>query len=363
MRTDLPLAGLYIHVPFCASKCPYCGFYSVTDRALAGRFVEAVAAEAAMRRERFGPFDTLYVGGGTPSVLDAGALARLRALAGEVAEATVEANPGDLDRARLAEIRAAGFDRLSLGVQSLDDRDLAALGRRHTAAHAARAFEDARAAGFTNVGIDLIRGVPGQSPAAFMAVLDSAVALGPDHVSVYDLTIEDGTPFARRRCDGTLAMPEEDEAADLFLATSARLSAAGYEHYEVSNFARGSAFRALHNARYWSRGPYLGLGPSAHSFDGRRRWWNPRSVTDWLAAIDAGRDPAEGEETLTDEQARIEAIQLGLRTSDGVDASLVRDDRRLAALARAGLVEVTGGRVRPTTRGMLAADRLAVELA
>ncbi|MBM4396845.1 MAG: radical SAM family heme chaperone HemW [Deltaproteobacteria bacterium] len=367
MRTDAPgsprggPAGLYVHVPFCASKCPYCGFFSVagTPPVEATRFVDALTREAALHRDRFGAFDTLYVGGGTPSVLPDDALARIAALGAGAAEATVEANPGDLDPGRLVRLRAAGFDRLSLGVQSLDDSDLRVLGRRHSAADAVRAFRDARAAGFANAGIDLIRGVPGQSSAAFIDVLDRAVALAPAHVSVYDLTVEEGTPFASRG----VAPPCEDDAADLFLATSGRLVAAGYEHYEVSNFARGPTLRSRHNSRYWNRMPYLGVGPAAHSFDGARRWWNPRSVERWLAAVEAGRDPAEGGETLTPEQARLESLALGLRTLDGIDAALVGDPAALRRLHAGGLLEIVEGRVRPTVRGMLAADRLARDLA
>jgi len=352
-------ALLYVHVPFCISKCPYCGFFSVTDQSLVPRYVEAVVREVGLRRGGFGAFETLSVGGGTPTVLPDAALGRIAAQAPLAREATLEANPGDVDQSRLRRLREAGFTRISLGVQSFRDEDLKALGRRHNATEAREAYQWAREAGFRAVSIDLIRGIPGQRPKDFLWVLEQAIALGPDHISIYDLTVEDGTPFARMDLD----LPKEDEAADLFIETSRRLSDCGYEHYEVSNFAKGAANRCMHNLGYWERRPYLGVGPSAQSFLGKRRSWNQRSVEGWLGRVEAGLDPTEGAEVLTPDQERLERIALGMRTQDGIPLSLARDLGAVRRLEGARLVMVASGRIRPTLEGMLLADYLARELA
>lgn len=363
MNTARPAApGLYVHAPFCVSKCPYCAFASGTDLAPAERWAFAVIDEAQRKVQGFvAPFDSLYLGGGTPSVLPPDLLTTLAfGLAPYVtadAERTIEANPGDTTAAWLEAALDAGFGRLSLGVQALDDASLRFLGRRHDAADAVAAVRAARAAGFGDVGVDLIYGLPGQTVDGWLATLAAAVALGPDHVSAYALSIDEGTPFATRG----EASPDDDRLADLFLAGSDFLQKHGFEHYEVSNFAK-AGFRARHNAKYWARVPYLGLGPAAHSFDGERRWWNPTGIGPWLDAIEAGRDPAEGAETLSDADARLERLMLGLRTREGTSLADVGDAAALARFAGGGFVVVEGERVRPTVRGMLVADRMAAEL-
>ena len=371
MTTPSPSPGLYVHVPFCASKCHYCGFFSITSPLLRDDFVTAAVADAARYRDTFEPFDTVYLGGGTPTVLSDAQLARLMdGLRGAVrvapdAEVTIEANPGDVTVDRLRALRAMGFNRLSLGVQSFRDKELRFLGRRHTADEALAAFQAARDAGFDNVGIDLIWGLSVASEKHWRRVLAQAVALRPEHLSCYQLTIEEGTRLGNLHESGRLPLPAEDALVAQFLAMSEVLTAAGYEHYEVSNFALPGR-RSRHNGKYWNHTPYLGLGPAAHSFAGRRRWWNLRSVDAYCLAVREGRAPIDGSEDLTDDQLRLETLALGLRTSDGIALSVLAGtpglDAKLAPLIEAGWVRVENGRLLPTTRGLLVADRLPLEL-
>lgn len=358
--------GLYVHVPFCASKCHYCGFYSETG-GVDPDWVDAVLLEAVMYAGRFAAFDTVYLGGGTPSLLHDSSIAKL--LAGlrntlgidEHAEITIEVNPGDVDEPRAHRWLDMGIRRVSLGVQAFDDASLIFLGRRHTGQRAREAVGLLRGAGFRSLGLDLIWGIPGQSPEACLASVDEAIAFEPEHVSCYELTIEPETPLARSIERGTVVMPRDDNLADLGAACWKRLTMAGYEHYEVSNFAKSPAHRSKHNTKYWCHVPYLGLGPSAHSFDGARRWANVRSVERYQAALRSGARPLAFEEVLTDEQRTIERVALGIRTSSGVS---VDDVPRgwVDSMIREGFVRVDGGFVVPTEEGMLVADALARSL-
>ncbi|MBN1885759.1 MAG: radical SAM family heme chaperone HemW [Candidatus Krumholzibacteriota bacterium] len=360
--------GLYVHVPFCRTKCPYCDFASSTDRSLAARFVAAAATEAARWRGRFACFNTLYVGGGTPSFLGADELAALLdgvrgALPlGEKAEVTVEANPDDVTPRLAGRLRSIGVDRVSLGVQSFDDGELAFLGRRHDAVRASAAIACLREAGPPSLALDLIFGFPGHDEARWRHTLDEALAAAPEHLSCYALTVHERTPLGRRQAAGECVSASDERQRALFFLADRLLAGRGYVHYEVSNYARGDEHRSRHNTRYWDRTPYLGLGPAAHSLLGRRRWWNPRGIGPWLAAVEAGRDPAAGEETLDDDELLVEELMLGLRTSDGVplDRLAVRADwkQTLAELVDAGLLERRGDRVAPTPAGMLVADAL-----
>lgn len=362
--------GLYVHVPFCASKCPYCAFASEVRPDLMQAWLEAVLREAAGQTGRWGGFDTLYLGGGTPSLIAPRLLDRLLSGLRRVfrfatdCETTLEANPGDVDQERAGAWRAIGFNRLSLGLQSLSDAELDFLGRRHDARTARRALALAREVGFGNLGVDVVYGWRGQDENVLRRTLGEVVGFGPEHVSCYQLTIEEGTPFFERNQARPLAAPE-DEQAERFLRVSEFLQANGYEHYEVSNFARGAPFRSRHNQKYWARVPTLGLGPAAHSFDGVRRWWNVRSLEGYLRSIAKDRSGREGEETLDARQERAERILLGLRTSDGVSQDVLLPSAREKALSTfvpRGLLAVRDGRLCPTPRGMLIADRLALEL-
>ncbi len=370
-------AGLYIHVPFCLKKCDYCGFYSITSLDLMDDFVEALLKEMALYRS-FGPFDTVYFGGGTPSLLNPPQIDRIiRGIhdsfsISEHAEWTIEANPGDLYESFCRALRGMGFNRINIGVQSLDDRVLSLLGRRHTRREAAAAVLSARNAGFTNMGLDFIYGIPGQDIEACLASLNEVAAFSPEHLSCYQLTVEEGAPLSEKFRNGVFKKPDEETEIGFFLQISEVLSREGYIHYEVSNYARGPEFRSRHNMKYWDHTSYLGLGPAAHSLDGNRRWWNRRSVGDYCRDLEAGRKPVEDEEKLTRDDLFLETLSLGLRTAEGIEIdSFVRDygcnlmaDRELTArLQSEKLVTVENGHLRPTLKGMAVADALAVELA
>lgn len=380
--------GLYVHVPFCARVCPYCDF-AVTrgGRERRAAFVRALLREVALAapawRMRAGveePFDTIYFGGGTPSLLEAGELAAILGALREhlpvapEARLFLEANPEDATPERLAALRELGIATLSLGVQSFDPAALRLLGRRHRPDEARRAVERALEAGFPTVSVDLIFGLPAaaQGLGGLRRDLETVAALAPQHVSGYQLTIHEGTPFARGVERGVIReLPDAGQRARYELVLEV-LSAAGYAPYEVSNFARapedGVDHRSAHNRKYWDHTPYLGLGPSAHSFDGRRRWWNERDLGAWEGRVRAGERPVAGVEALGSGELALEALMLGLRTAGGVDLAsfrerfgvdLVERNRKIVeALAADGLVELTEGRLRPTLRGFAVADAL-----
>ena len=369
------MPGLYLHIPFCIRKCAYCGFFSVTDRSLIPAFRSALRREMALRRGWAASFDTLYWGGGTPSVLSPD---DLEGLAAEIraaftithdAEITLEANPGDITRELLTAVRRAGVNRLNIGVQSFDDTILAFLGRRHDRARALSAFAAARDAGMDNIGIDLIYGIPGQGMEAWLATLRAAVALGPEHLSCYQLTLEEGTPLAERSGRGEVALPGEALQADFFWNTAEFLEESGYIHYEISNFARPGR-ESRHNRKYWDHTPYLGLGPAAHTFSGRERRWNRRSLGAYIRDLESGHEPIEAREWLDEEQLRLESLFLGFRTARGIclERFQARYGRDLLAdkgdwierLSGEGLVEIRDGFLRPTRSGMAVADSLAL---
>jgi oxygen-independent coproporphyrinogen-3 oxidase len=367
-----PHPGLYVHVPFCGSKCLYCDFYSETRLSDLSAWLEALGQEMLIYRGLFAPFDTLYIGGGTPTVLGEDQLGQLFemtcrsfAFTGDP-EITVEANPNDITAGKLAVLRECGVNRISLGVQSFDDHELSFLQRRHTACEAEQALELIGKSGIENLAVDLIYGIPGQTMEGWINSLEHAIAFRPAHVSCYQLTVAGGTPLHEMQGRGEVRMPGEDEGECFFLATEQCLGDAGYLHYEISNYARGETNVSRHNSKYWRHAPYLGLGPSAHSFREGRRWWNCRSVAGYCSALGEGRAPVSGEETLTPEQLELESLCLGLRTIGGVDNELLSScDRRralLAELLRSEYVRLEGRRVVPTTRGFLVADRLAAAL-
>jgi oxygen-independent coproporphyrinogen-3 oxidase len=371
--------GLYVHVPFCRSKCAYCDFYSRPPReGEMDRFVDALGAELAARAaDRV--VDTVYLGGGTPSLLGPARIARIledvRRLArpAEGAEISLEANPLDVTERWAKAVRAAGVNRLSLGVQSPDADELDFLGRLHIPADGPCAAVAARKAGFENLGIDLIYGLPGQTPARVEKRLRAAVErCRPQHVSAYQLTYAPETPLGREVEAGDIRPPGEDEACALFLRVHEVLEDLGFPAYEVSNFAPADR-RSRHNSHMWQRRPYIGLGPAAHSFLPPARSWNACSVTDYLDAVEAGRSAEAGHEELTDAQEAVETILLGLRTADGLDRPAFRarfgwdvaEARRdaVAAAVKRGQIEVSPERIRPTRQGLAVADRLAAELA
>jgi putative oxygen-independent coproporphyrinogen III oxidase len=365
---NLANSGLYIHIPFCKTKCPYCDFYSITSSDLIPAYLAALETEARLYRDRFPAFDTLYLGGGTPSLLTNAQLDNLTknlrrhfSFAPDT-EITLEANPDDLTLEKLRLFRDLGLNRLSLGVQSFDDQELRFWGRRHTAARTEAALKLIRATGFTNLGLDLIYGLPGQTASAWLQTLKTALSFTPEHLSCYQLTLAANTPLGRMVAAGEVRLPDEDTQRELFLLTGKFLQERGYFHYEVANFARKERYACRHNLKYWTHIPYLGLGPGAHSFDGHRRWWNFSSVEHYGASLNAGRAPLAGQETLTPAQIRLEILYLGFRTQEGVRLATIREhphgDAGLTQLTRAGLVRVEHDRVVATPQGLVVADRL-----
>ena len=362
--------GLYVHFPFCRSKCPYCAFFSIPSSTLIPRWIDGIERESATYEGRFGRFDSLYLGGGTPTLMDIETLSSLMDhLFSHFAftpdpEMTIEANPNDLSKDKLHALKGLGFNRISIGIQSFDDRILTFLGRRHTAKEAEEALTIVRSSGFKNIGLDLMYGFEEQPLKEWIGTLKRAVHFQPEHISCYQLTFEDKTPFGRLRHRGLIRPLNENEERSFFLATSQFLRDKGYSHYEISSFSRDRAGYSLHNSKYWDHTPYLGLGPSAHSFDGSRRWWNVQSVRRYCEALEGERTPLSGCERLTDEQLRLESIALGLRTRKGFDLTNIHHNSEsndmVLRLRDSGFLRVTSGRVIPTTKGFLVADSLPI---
>ena len=325
--------GIYAHIPYCVKKCAYCDFISsavgkdtrteMEDYAAALR--AEILREVPPLRARWGDAATVYLGGGTPTALPAalltGILETLRTAAGTPVECTVEANPGTVDAAYLTQLRAAGANRLSLGVQSFNDRLLRVIGRIHTAAEAEQAFRAARAAGFENISLDLMYGLPTQTLDDLKKSVDEALALVPEHISVYGLTVEEGTPFAAAEAQGKLALPTEDAAEEMYDWLTAALPARGYVRYEISNFARQGC-ESRHNLGYWRNVPYLGVGAAAHGYVDGVRWGNEPDTEKYIRAIQTGRSVRTPEDT---ERTRTNAMEeyafLALRTREGIDTA------------------------------------------
>lgn len=369
--------GLYVHVPFCRRKCRYCDFFSVCDTDRIESFVDALCREMATAAVP-GPVDTLYFGGGTPSLLSAEAVSRILAAATDRyrlpahTEITLEANPGTVTRASLAAVREIGVNRLNLGVQAFDDEALTFLGRIHTAREGRAAIDAARDAGLENLGIDLIYGLPGQTPKAWEKSLKTAVGLGVEHLSCYLLSCEPGTPLDRDRQCGRYRPLSESRLRRLFLTTHRFLTDHGYDHYEISNFARTPGLRSRHNTKYWDGSPYLGFGPAAHSFLPPERFWNVASLEAYLERIADGRSPREGDEILDRRQQMIEAVYLGLRRSRGIripwfNERFGQDFVTLFSdineeLAGKGLMAMSTDACRLTPEGMVVMDSIVSRL-
>jgi oxygen-independent coproporphyrinogen-3 oxidase len=371
-----PEPGLYVHVPFCEALCPYCDFaVNLGSEARRARYVDLLLAEISLRGRPASSFDTLYFGGGTPSLVPSFDLGRIveelraRGWLRSDSHLFLEANPEHVNAATLAGFREAGISTLSLGIQSLDAETLRFLGRGHTARQARDAVALARKSGFATISMDLMYGIPGQTAADLRRELEQAVALEPDHLSCYQLTLHEKTLFGRRKREGRLPEIPEEAAAHLFRLTHETLEGRGYQAYEVSNFARAPEHRSRHNQKYWTHAAYLGLGPSAHSFDGRSRAWNERSFFAWEKRILRDEIPEADREELTAEQLIAESLLLGLRTPSGVDLGDLEDRFRVelggpnqAVIERClseGLLIRDGGSLRPTLDGLAVADGLA----
>lgn len=370
---------LYLHIPFCRQKCPYCAFISHPGNepeieAYVGLLLDELRIAAMEFRP--GPIDSVYFGGGTPSLLAPDQVSRILDRVAQHldpvpdVEVTLEANPGTVSREQLAELRAAGVNRLSFGVQSFDDRMLKLLGRMHSGHQARGAFDDARSAGFANIGIDLIHALPGQTPDMWVHDLRGALLLGPEHLSVYGLTLEEGTPFALRYNDND-DMPDSDLAADMFEAADELLTGAGYEHYEIANYAR-PGFRSRHNSGYWRRDGYLGLGVAAHSFIRQGaygiRFSNPTGPETYAACVKNGQIPCCSASPLSRADALSEFMFLGLRMAEGVTFAAFEEcfgaslqacfAPALQKLSAAGLISRDAQGIRLTRRGMLLSNQV-----
>lgn len=379
--------SIYLHVPFCLSKCPYCDFYSaevgrlgiegVEYFELVAREFELLCKESPDLRSR--QIVTFYVGGGTPSLIEPVLYWQFLNRLGDVLqippslEWTIEANPGTVAATRLVEWLVLGVNRLSIGVQSFSDETLTRLGRIHRSAETRALLDRLRgsaiAPNFT-WAIDLIFGSPGQTVAQWQADLDQAIAYRPHHISVYGMTVHDKTPFGDLQRAGRLDLPDEETQREMFLLARHRLIAAGYEHYEISNYAQ-PGFRSRHNERYWTGGDYLGLGVSAHSFVGGLRWANPPDVAHYRQCVESNRLPRQIEPPPQGRASFGEQVMLGLRRLEGIDLAAFRSRlgpdltqtyaAEIARLVEAGLIELTGERLRLTEEGLLLADAVTAE--
>lgn len=369
--TAAGLAGLYIHVPFCLRKCPYCAFYSLPYREdTAERFTEAVCRNISALKGRGIPADTVYFGGGTPSLLTAGQVGRIldiiqKSIDLKDHEITLEANPSSVTAEKLRGWKSAGVNRLSVGFQSADDEQLKFLGRLHDTAHAETAVLTAASAGFDNISCDLILGSEGQDISSLDRTLDRLLALPIQHLSAYLLKIESGTPFDRDEIRSRAA--DDDTLADLYEHLCGRMGAVGWEHYEISNFAKSAAFRSRHNTKYWRLDPYIGIGPSAHSDLGGRRFFCP---DDLGAFLSADTQPTETEDNSPDRAE--EYVMLGLRLSDGISLERLAEyggrtladgiKRRAERFKGTGLLNLTDERISLTERGFLLSNSVIAAL-
>lgn len=371
-------AGVYVHVPFCVKKCRYCDFCSIADLSLAADYLDAVALEIDRGAGGGIPVDTVYVGGGTPSLLKPAGVGHILervsaafAVAAD-AEVTIEVNPGTVGGDDFKAYADAGVNRLSIGVQSFRDSALSFLGRMHSAADAVSALEGGRAAGFRNLGIDLIYALPGQSGQQWAEDLDTALSFAPEHISCYMLTIEPGTPLSVDVARGTVSPLDEAAAGRMFRQTRRSLQNAGYVHYEISNFARTADVIARHNRKYWAGAPYYGFGPSAHSFSPPLRRWNVTDVARYVNAIATGGSVVAGEERLTRSQEMMEAVMLGLRQIAGIDIARFESVFDIDFMKRFGpvidtphmraLLAVADGRCALTEDGMVVMDAVVERL-
>jgi oxygen-independent coproporphyrinogen-3 oxidase len=373
--------GIYVHVPFCTVRCGYCDFNTYTaaelgDRPGASRATYAHAAidEIRLARRVLGeldlPVDTVFFGGGTPTLLPADDLAAVLAAVGAEfglapdAEVTTEANPDSVAAWDLEALREAGFTRVSFGMQSAVDHVLSTLDRTHDPLRVPAVVEWSREAGFDEVSLDLIYGTPGESLADWAVSLEAALGCRPDHVSAYSLVVEPGTALARRISRGELAMPDDDDLADKYLLADHRLADAGLEWYEVSNWSRGPASRCRHNELYWTGGHWWGVGPGAHSHVGGVRWWNVKHPAAYAERLARRVSPAAGRETLDAETRRVERVMLEIRLRQGLPVPALdgHGRRAVADLRSRGLVELHAERLVLTRQGRLLADAVVRDL-
>ena len=372
------MAGIYLHIPFCKTRCIYCDFFSTTHNHLKSRYVEALCKELRMRKNYTeSNVDTIYIGGGTPSTLQKDDFEKIFATIGENfcvkegAEITLEANPDDLSRDYLAMLRSLPFNRLSMGVQSFDDALLKMLGRRHDSARAKEAFGDARAAGFDNISIDLMFALPGSTPESWSNDLKNAIELCPEHISAYNLTYEEGTALYKAAQSGSIIPLDEEGNLQQFTMLIEALEAAGYCHYEISNFARPGR-ESRHNSSYWHNVPYLGCGAAAHSYDGVSRQWNVADIALYIRGIKDGAPDYEIEE-LTESERYNDAVLTRLRTRDGLPLGWFRENFQekyveymlsaaAAHIEHGTLTHTSNDSIRLTKKGIFISDAIMRDL-
>ncbi|MBO5025540.1 MAG: radical SAM family heme chaperone HemW [Bacteroidaceae bacterium] len=380
------MAGVYVHIPFCKSRCIYCDFFSTTSLEERTRYVNALCKEIEARRDYLHTskqngkvsIDTIYFGGGTPTQLSADdiknvmeCLHRIYDVSRE-AEITIEGNPDDLNRRMLDNLLKVGFNRLSMGIQTFSDERLRFLCRRHTAEAAAHAVEEAKRAGFGNISIDLMYGFPNETLSEWENDVSVAIGLGIQHISAYSLMYEEGTALYRMREEGKVEEVDEELSLSMYEMLMDKLEDAGFEHYEISNFSR-PGFRSRHNSSYWNGIPYIGVGAAAHSFDGKSRQWNPSSLSCYITGMEGGTLSVEKEE-LSEWQRYDECIMTGLRTSDGVNLDALRQmfgNERLRycmdcaeKYIHDGLLEIISSpySLRLTRKGIFVSDSIMAEL-
>jgi oxygen-independent coproporphyrinogen-3 oxidase len=376
-RFSMALPGVYIHIPFCRSRCSYCDFATGTyESELAQRYVTALVQEISVARRPGGltVVDSIYLGGGTPSLLSPSQLERIfdavhrRFSVTATAEVTMEMNPGTVTPEKLRAYKAAGVNRASFGAQTFDDRELAKLGRRHTADDVRTTIEMLHQTGFDNVSFDLITGLPGQSMDDWKRNLDEAIKLRPEHLSLYLLEVHEGTPLADHIRRGIQPKPDEDLAAEMYELMVERTATAGYEQYEISNFSQ-PGFESRHNSKYWTCDAVYGFGCSAHSYDGNRlRWSNERDASVYIDLVESGKTPIVDTTPLSENDVRSESVFLGLRLLRGVDLAEYRrrfglDLRKenagdIARLLDAGLIDIDNDLLRLTRHGALLSNEV-----
>ena len=370
-------AGVYIHIPFCKSRCSYCDFATgLYNSDLAERYVKALEIDIQTTRETelTKAVDTIYFGGGTPSMLSPSQIERLldavhkRFQVDPTAEVTMEVNPGSVSRSTLSEFRRVGINRASFGAQTFDDAELARLGRSHTSTDTLKTFDALRESGFDNINFDLIAGLPGQTMRGWQLNVDRFLSLNPEHLSFYLLEVHSGTPLAQHIERGIQPKPDDDLAGEMYEWMLECASAAGYEHYEISNLCL-PGFDSRHNTKYWTGAAYYGFGCSAHSFDGRDcRWSNEREVNSYVQLVEGGKTPVVDEQRLTESDRKAEAVFLGLRLMQGVDTREyqrvfgvdIREEHQddFRRFQEAGLIEFDGDLVRLTRAGALMSNEV-----
>lgn len=378
-------SSLYIHVPFCASRCIYCGFYSTTFSHLKQAYVDALCVE--MEQHGKGqPVATVYFGGGTPSQLSIDQLAQLMRKIGQFfslssdVEITVECNPDDITPDYAKCLREQGVNRVSLGIQTFNDARLRFLHRRHTASQAVSAVSALRQAGISNISVDLMFGFPGESLADWEEDLRTAVSLGVEHISAYSLMYEENTPLYRQLQAGIVEEIGEELSLKMYEALIDRLTAAGFEHYEISNFAKWpsvsaaspSTFRSRHNSSYWKGVHYIGIGAAAHSYNGEHRWWNKSDLLQYLADIETGKSPVEDSEWLSRETKYNDLITTALRTCEGIEIDAVSSEyglsfydylmKNAARHLQRGILSLSEGRLRLTRQGLFVSNDVMSDL-